>query len=101
MSTEKADCGVILSQAERIHDSGGGETVGGGPLHGVGRGGGGRVLNHCRAGGVSRVVIRVRDVERLRLQGRPGHCEISRGCCGRACWWRLYGRLPDLLRNAK
>src|SRR5436309_15716083 len=69
MSTEKADCGVILSQAERIHDSGGGETVGGGPLHGLGRGGSGRVLNHCRAGGVSRVVIRVRDVEPAALAG--------------------------------
>ena len=68
VTSEEAKAGVVLSEAERIHDAGSGETVRGGPLHGLGRGGGSRVLNHGRTVGVSRVIVRVDDVERLRLR---------------------------------
>src|ERR1700682_2936290 len=67
LASEKAKAGVVLSEAERIHDAGRGETVRGRPLHGLGRSGGSRVLNHGRTVGVSRIIVRVDDEERLRL----------------------------------
>src|SRR5437879_3677509 len=68
VTSEEAKAGVVLSEAERIHDAGSGETARGGPLHGLGRGGGSRVLNHGRTVGVSRVIVRVDDEEWLRLR---------------------------------
>src|ERR1700730_13050016 len=85
MTSEEAKGGVVLSEAERIHDAGGGETVRGGPLHRLGRGGGSRGLNHGRTVGVSRVIVRVNDVEWLRLRvldRTDGISVIQETCAG-------------------
>ena len=72
LDSEKAQARVVLRQAERIHDARGGETVRGSPLHRLGRGRGGRILNHGGTVRVRRVIVRVRDVERL------GQCVLGR-----------------------